>query len=98
MKLRPVVFSPEAQHDLLQIHDWIAERAGIDIALAYLDRLEAYCLGFEFSPHRGHRRDDIRHGLRVVGFERRITIAFIVDADVVTVLRLYYAGRNWEQR
>lgn len=96
MKRRQVVFSPEARRDLLQLYDWIHERAGGEIALSYVERLEAYCLGFEISSHRGQRRDYIRPGLRTVGFERRVTIAFIVEADVVAILRLHYGGRNWE--
>ncbi len=96
MKERNVIFSPEAMEDLLALYDWIAEAAGPETAIAYIDRLEAYCLGFVAASERGHRRDDIREGLRVVGFERRITVAFTVDADRVTILRFIYAGRNWE--
>jgi toxin ParE1/3/4 len=41
-------------------------------------------------------RDDIRPGLRIVGFERRVTIAFSVDDGRVTILRVFYGGRDWE--
>jgi toxin ParE1/3/4 len=95
LKRRPVVFSPEARRDLFQLFDWIAERAGEDIAAGYIERLEAYCLKFEVAPHRGRRRSDIRPGLRIIGFERRVTIAFVVEAEAVLILRLYYGGRNW---
>ncbi|MBI2737393.1 MAG: type II toxin-antitoxin system RelE/ParE family toxin [Rhodospirillales bacterium] len=71
MKRRTVTFTPQARSDLLSIGDWIAERAGSEIALNYVARLEAYCEGFEFSGERGQRRDDLSLGLRVVGFERR---------------------------
>lgn len=74
--------------------DWIAERAGLDVALNYIERLEAYCVGFETAGERGQRRDDIRTGLRVAGFERRVAIAFTVSATEVTILRFYYGGRN----
>ncbi|MBX9944185.1 MAG: type II toxin-antitoxin system RelE/ParE family toxin [Reyranella sp.] len=95
MKRRAVAFAPEARTDLLRLGDWIAERAGADVASNYIERLEAYCAGFEIAGERGQRRDDIRPGLRVVGFERRVTIAFTVSAAEVTILRLYYGGRNW---
>jgi toxin ParE1/3/4 len=95
LKRRSVVFAPEARGDLLNLGDWIAERAGMDVALKYIERLEVYCSGFEFAGERGQRRDDIRPGLRIVGFERRIAIAFIVSDTDVTILRLYYGGRNW---
>lgn len=96
MKERSVIFSPEASDDLLALYDWIAEAAGPETAISYIDRLEAYCRAFGTASERGHRRDDIREGMRVVGFERRITVAFTVDADRVIILRLFYAGRNWE--
>jgi toxin ParE1/3/4 len=92
---RAVTFTPQARNDLLSIGDWIAERAGIEVALGYTARLEAYCNGFEFAGERGQRRDDLRPGLRVVGFERRIAIAFVISDSEVTILRLYYGGQNW---
>lgn len=33
-------------------------------------------------------------GLRVLGFERRAVIAVSVAADVVTILRVLYGGRD----
>ena len=48
------------------------------------------------SAERGTRRDDIRPGLRVVGFERTLTLAFSVDDSSVTFLRIFQAGRNWQ--
>jgi toxin ParE1/3/4 len=95
LKRRTVFFTGEARRDLAAISDCIAERAGVDVASRYIDRLEAYCSGFEFAAERGQRRDDLRPGLRVVGFERRIAIAFEVSNGEVTILRLYYGGRNW---
>lgn len=65
-------------------------------AIAYIERLEATCLGFSAASERGHRRDDIREGLRITGFEKRVTIAFTVDETRVTILRLFYGGRDWE--
>jgi toxin ParE1/3/4 len=95
LKRRTVTFTPEARNDLLHLGDWIAERAGVDVALNYIERLEAYCAGFETAGERGQQRDDIRPGLRVVGFERRVAIAFTVSDIEVTILRLYYGGQNW---
>lgn len=95
MRRRVVTFAPEARSDLLRLGDWIVERAGVDVALNYIERLEAYCASFETAGERGQRRDDIRAGLRIVGFERRVAIAFTVSATEVTILRLYYGGQNW---
>jgi toxin ParE1/3/4 len=98
VKRRRVVFTPEARNDLFEIYDWIATKTSPQIAISYIDRIEAYCLGFELASERGHRRDDISPGLRIVGFERRVTIAFAVDDDRVTILRLFYGGQNWEDK
>jgi toxin ParE1/3/4 len=92
---RTVIFAPQARHDLVELTDWIAERAGAETALAYAARLEAYCMGFEFAGERGRRRDDLRPGLRITGFDRRVTVAFMASENEVTILRLYYGGRNW---
>lgn len=91
-----VVFSPEAESDLLELYLYIAERTGNARALAYIERLERYCKGFEEFPERGTSRDDLFPGLRVVGFERRVSIAFHVNADTVIFDRFLYGGRDLE--
>lgn len=94
---REVIFSPEAENDLLEIYEWIAERANEHTALAYVERIEAHCLGFDLASERGSRRDDVRPGLRIVGFGRNLTIAFAVDDTMVTILRFFRRGRDWTQ-
>ena len=91
-----VFFSPEAEADLLELYDYIAQRSGEDRALAYVERIERWVNRLETFPERGARRDDIRPGLRVIGFERRATIAFQVKEDTVIILRILYAGRDLE--
>jgi toxin ParE1/3/4 len=93
---RRVVFSPRARNDLRTIYEWISARAGERVAINYIDRLERFCLGFDIGSERGHRRDDIRLGLRIAGFERRVTLAFSVEEKTVTMLRVFYGGQNWE--
>jgi toxin ParE1/3/4 len=97
VKRREVVFAPEAQEDLAAIYDWIADAAGANVAMGYVERLEAWCLDFDLASERGRLREDIRPGLRIVGFERRVTVAFMVDDDRVTILRAFYGGQNWER-
>jgi plasmid stabilization system protein ParE len=43
VKHRRVVFTPEARNDLFEIYDWIAAKAGFQIAITYMERIEAYC-------------------------------------------------------
>jgi toxin ParE1/3/4 len=96
VRRRTVVFAPEAQNDLSQIYDWIEKASSSSAALSFIERVEAYCLAFDLAAERGMRRDDIRPGLRVVGFERTLTLAFSTDDDTITFLRIFHAGRNWQ--
>lgn len=64
--------------------------------MRYVERIETFCRSFSEFPKRGIGRDDLLPGLRVIGFERRITIAFHVDADSVTFDRILYGGRDIE--
>lgn len=89
-----VVFDPDAEEDLAQIGEWIAERAGETIALNYVEALRSYCRGFSTFPERGTRREDLKAGLRTIGFRRRVTIVFTVEASRVVILRLFYGGRS----
>ena len=51
---------------------------------------------FATFPLRGTQRDDLLPGLRVTGFERRVTIAFVVTADAVLIEGIFYGGRDFE--
>jgi toxin ParE1/3/4 len=96
VKLRSVVFSPEADQDLAAIYNWIADRASEVVALGYVERIHAACLSLSLASERGTSRNDIRPGLRTIGFERRATIAFMVTNDQVLILRIFYGGQDWE--
>jgi plasmid stabilization system protein ParE len=45
-------------------------------------------------PQRGTRRDDVLPGLQVVGFGRRVTIAFVVTGDAVLIEGIFYGGQE----
>jgi toxin ParE1/3/4 len=89
-----IEFAPEARDDLRELYLYIADHAGPDRAIAYIDRIEAFCRGFAEFPERGIHRDDLFPGLRVVGFERRISIAFGVRPRSVIFYRFLYGGRD----
>ncbi|RUU82581.1 MAG: type II toxin-antitoxin system RelE/ParE family toxin [Mesorhizobium sp.] len=96
MKRRHIVLLPEALADLRWIYDTIEIAAGNVTAIRYIERNEAYCQGLDYASKRGTRRDDLRPGLRVVGFERRVTVTFTVESDQVVIFRVFYGGANWE--
>ncbi len=73
---------------------YIATHADPERAGSYLGRVVAYCETLKTSPRRGHKRDDLIPGLRIIGFERRVTIALVVTADTVLIEGIFYAGRD----
>jgi plasmid stabilization system protein ParE len=92
-----VVFSPEAESQLVALYFHIAEAASPEIAAKYTEDIVKGCESLRTLPHRGTRRDNIRAGLRTFGFRRRVTIAFEVADDVVTILGVFYGGRDFER-
>jgi toxin ParE1/3/4 len=94
---RRVAFSARALEDLRNIGLWIGEHASDRIADRYLRRLRSYCESFDIFPERGTRRNDLRPGVRTIGFERRVTVAFAVFEKEVLILRLFYSGRDIER-
>jgi plasmid stabilization system protein ParE len=92
-----VVFSPEAEAQLVALYFHIAEAASPEIAAKYTEDIVKECESLQTLPHRGTRRDNIRAGLRTFGFRRRVTIAFEVADDVVTILGVFYGGRDFEK-
>jgi plasmid stabilization system protein ParE len=96
MKRRLVLMSPEARTDLRWIYDTISAAASSLTAMRYLDRIGSFCERLEYGAERGTRRGDLLPGLRVIGFERRVTVAFVVETDRVLILRVFYGGADWE--
>jgi len=91
-----VVFSPEAEAQLLELYSYIADRASAEIAARFTDGIVAYCESLATFPLRGVRRDDIRPGLRITNFRKRVAIAFDVEGERVSILGIFYGGRNYE--
>jgi toxin ParE1/3/4 len=97
VKRRSVILSPESLEDLDALYFQIAGKAGKAVATSYLERLDAYLVGFELASERGSLLSNIRKGLRVVGFEGRVSIAFTVKTDSVIILRVFWGGQNWQK-
>jgi plasmid stabilization system protein ParE len=89
-----VALSLEAIQDFSDLYAYLLPDAGSRRAEVYVSSLYDYCMSFETFPERGTRRDDIASGLRIVGYRRKATIAFRIEGDLVTILRLFHRGRN----
>jgi toxin ParE1/3/4 len=97
MKKLKVSFRPLAEADLFGLYRYIAEQSGDAVAGDYIGRIEAACMALETFPARGTRRDDIRPGLRTMGFERRATIVFEIRKTEVVIVRIFYGGQDYER-
>lgn len=90
-----VNFAPEAQEQLVALEEYIAHASGSpETASSYVDSVVAYCEGLDIFPERGMKRDDIWPNLSLVGFRRRTTVAFTVDAGIVTILGVFHGGQD----
>lgn len=89
-----VAFSSRALRQLEALYDYIAADAGSRRARDFVMSIIDYCESFSTFPHRGAKRDDIRPGLRVIGFRRRVSIAFTVKENAVPILGVFYGGQD----
>ncbi len=92
---RKVVLLASASRELTELGLYIASQSNAKVANDYLDRIYAACIGLATFPERGRRRDDILPGLRTIGFERRVTIAFRVLKTQVQIVTIAYGGRDF---
>lgn len=92
--IRKVIFSPEARDDLFKLYRYIVDGGARNGAIAYIARLETRCLNLATFPEQGSLRDDIRPGLRLLGFERRTQIAFHVAPEAVVIDRIFHGGQS----
>jgi toxin ParE1/3/4 len=89
-----VIFTRLAERHLDDLHAYITKNANEERADDYVGRIIECCKSLAPFPQRGTGRDDILPGLRVIGFERRITIAFFVTADTVLIEGIFYGGQD----
>ncbi len=91
-----VIFTPEAQDQLAALYRYIAAAATPVIAERYTHAIVTHCNDLRTFPNRGTRRDDIRPGLRITNYKKRAVIAFVVNAELVSIIGVYYGGQNYE--
>ncbi len=91
-----VVFTPEAQEQLISLYRYITAAASPEIAQRYTSAIVSHCEGLQNFPHRGTRRDDIRPGLCITNYKKRAVIAFDVDGNQVSIIGVFYGGQDYE--
>jgi len=96
VKKYAVIFTPEAQEQLAELYHYIADAASPEIADRYTNAIITYCEGLHTFPLRGTCRDDIRPGLRITHYKKRTVIAFDVDAELASIIGVFYGGQDYE--
>lgn len=91
-----VFFTPEAEAQLLKLYSYIAAAASPDIAARFSEGIVDYCESLTTFPNRGNRRDDVRPGLRITSYRRRVAIAFHVDEERINIIGVFYGGQDYE--
>lgn len=93
-----IVFSPEAEEQLAALYIYLSDAASPDIAFEYTEDIVKYCERMHTFPIRGTTRDDVRLGLRISNYKKRVVIAFCVDEEekLVSIIGLFYGGQNYE--
>ena len=91
-----VVFTPEAEAQLIELYGYIATEASPETAARFTEGIVTYCESLSSFPVRGTRRDDVRPGLRITSYRKRVVVAFAVEADQVQIIGIFYGGQNYE--
>lgn len=91
-----IVFTPEAEAQLVELYVYITAKASPEIAARFTDGIVTYCESLSTCPARGSRRDDIRPGLRITSYRKRVAVAFNVDNDRVNIIGVFYGGQDYE--
>lgn len=92
---RKVVFRPLAEADLVELDAYVAEESP-DRAREFVLAIKSRIMALADFPDLGRAADDIAPGLRVLAFDRRVTIAYLVTPATVEVVRLSYRGRDFD--
>jgi len=95
--VRSLVLRPAAEVDLADIYRYISEHSGASTAIRYVRRIRNWCDQLRVFPEAGRARDDLRPGVRILTFERRVVIAYMILASGdIEIGRFFYGGRNYE--
>ena len=83
---------PQAEADILEIWDYIAEDSIFE-ADRWVDRLDEKLSLWATQPMTGHARDELATGIRSLSFGRYV-VFFEPLADGIDVVRVLHGSRN----
>lgn len=90
-------YRPTALADLRAIYTAVYHMSGSAVvADRFVTRIRRRCRSIIDAPRGGRPRDDLISGLRTVPFEDRAIIAYVVADDIISILNIFYGGRDYE--
>lgn len=92
-----MVFRREALEHLEELYDFIVGAGSPDNAAGFTESIVSFCERLADFPHRGTARDDLRPGLRMIGYRKRVVIAYAVIDETAAIVGIFYGGRDHEE-
>lgn len=90
-----VIYTPEAESQLLALYQYLAVEASPATAARFTDAIVERCEALRDFPERGAPRFDVRPGLRTLPF-RRVTITYALGSEEVVIVGIFYGGQDYE--
>ena len=90
-----LAYSAPALRDLQSIYRHIAAESPSN-AYRFVTAIEDRCELIVSAPLSGRLRADLRPGIRIVPFRRRVVIAYRVAGTSIDILRIFYGGQDYE--
>jgi toxin ParE1/3/4 len=94
-----VRFDRKSRSELRSLIRYITKKNSARIAEQYAQDIITFSEELHTFPHRGTARPDLARGVRTMGFKGRVTVAFQVSDDLltVTIVGIFYGGRSIEK-
>lgn len=90
---RTIIIHEKAEEELDALYDYIADRASPSVAWNYVVGIRKFIEDMAEFSERGTVRDGPVPGLRIIGYRRSLSIAFVVQEERVVILGFFYNGR-----
>jgi len=90
--MHSLIWAAPARHDLTTIGAWLAEQAGPEIAVRYLEQIIVSSDRFRYYPASGPANGDGVRRMRISG--TRYLLFYRITATRVEILRVRHAREN----
>lgn len=90
-----IVYTPEAEAQLLALYHYLAAEASPETAARFTNAVVERCEALHIFPERGAPRFDLRPGLRTLSFQR-VTITYALKGKQVVIVGVFYGGQDYE--